>query len=140
MKKIIGKIKLQIQAGQASPAPPVGPALGQYGLNIMDFCQKFNEATKERKDEIIPVEIIIYEDRTYDYKLKTPSVTYLLKKAAGIEKGSGETPRKKVGKVTKSQLREIAEIKMSDLPTDDINEAVKIIEGTAHSMGLEIVE
>lgn len=140
MKKIKAKIKLMVQAGQANPAPPVGPALGQHGLNIMDFCQRFNEMTKDRQGEIIPVEILVYEDRTYDFKLRTPSVTHLLKKAAGIEKGSGEVPRVKVGKIRKEKLKEIAQIKMPDLSAKDINAAVKIIEGTARSMGLEIVD
>jgi len=138
MKKIKAKIKLMVLAGQANPAPPVGPALGQHGLNIVDFCQKFNNETKEKTGEIVPVEISIYEDRTYDFKIKTPSVTHLLKKAASIEKGSGETPRTKAGKVSKAKLKEIAEIKMPDLSAKNIEGAIKIVEGTARSMGLEI--
>jgi large subunit ribosomal protein L11 len=131
-------IKLQIQAGQANPAPPVGPALGQHGLNIQDFCTKFNEATKDKAGDVIPVEITVYEDRTFDFKLKTPPAAELLKKAAGIEKGSGVPQKDKVGKVTKKQVREIAEKKMADLNANDVESAVKIIEGTARNMGIEI--
>jgi len=131
-------IKLQIPAGQANPAPPIGPALGQHGLNIADFCGRFNEATREKSGSIIPVEITVYEDRTYAFKLKTPPAYDLLRKAAGIEKGA-KTPRKEVaGKVTKQQVREIAEKKMEDLNTGDIEAAMKIIEGTARSMGLKV--
>lgn len=140
MKKIKTIIKLQIPAGQATPAPPVGPALGQHGLNIAEFCQKFNETTKNQVGFIIPVEITVYEDRTYDFKLKQPPASELLKKAAGIEKGSGEPNRKKIGKITKEQLREIAERKMPDLNCDNIEAAMRIIEGTAKNMGIEIVE
>ncbi|MBU2579771.1 50S ribosomal protein L11 [Patescibacteria group bacterium] len=131
-------IKLQIPAGQANPAPPVGPALGQHGLNIQDFCLKFNEATKEMAGDIIPVEITVYEDRTYDFKLKTPPASDLLKKAAGVQKGSGDPLKTKVGKVTKEQIREIAEKKMVDLNAYSIEQAEKIIEGTARSMGIEV--
>lgn len=137
-KKILTNIKLQIQAGQANPAPPIGPALGQHGLNIQDFCAKFNEATKDKKGDIIPVEITVYEDRTFDFKLKTPPASDLLRKAAGIEKGSGEPHKKKVGKVTKQQIKEIAEKKMPDLNAYSQEEAEKIIEGTARSMGIEV--
>jgi len=137
-KKVKAVIKLQIAAGKANPAPPIGPALGQHGLNIAEFCQKFNEATKDKAGDLIPVEITVFEDRTYDFKLKTPPVSSLLKKAAGIEKGSGEPNRKKIGKVTRSQLREIAQKKMEDLNTKNIEQAMKIIEGTARSMGIEI--
>ncbi len=137
-KKVKAVIKLQIPAGKANPAPPIGPALGQHGLNIAEFCQKFNEATKDKKGDLIPVEITVFEDRSYEFKLKTPPVSSLLKKAAGIEKGSGEPNRKKVGKVTRSQLREIAQKKMEDLNTENIEQAMKIIEGTARSMGIEI--
>lgn len=137
-KKILTNIKLQIQAGQANPAPPIGPALGQHGLNIQDFCAKFNEATKDKKGDIIPVEITVYEDRTFDFKLKTPPASDLLRKAAGIEKGSGEPHKKKVGKVTKQQIKEIAEKKMPDLNAFDIEQAEKIIKGTARSMGIEV--
>ena len=131
-------IKLQIPAGAANPAPPVGPALGQHGLNIQDFCSKFNEATKDKMGDIIPVEIKVYEDRTYDFILKTPPAAELLKKAAGIQKGSGKPLQEKVGKVTKAQIREIAEKKLPDLNTDDLEAAMKIIEGTARQMGLTV--
>ncbi|TSC95674.1 MAG: large subunit ribosomal protein L11 [Parcubacteria group bacterium Athens1014_10] len=137
-KKIKTMIKLQITAGKANPAPPVGPALGQHGLNIQEFCLKFNEATKEKGNDTIPVEITVFEDRTYAFICKTPPASVLLKKAASIEKGSGNALKQKVGKVTKAQLREIAERKISDLNTDDINQAIKIIEGTARQMGIEI--
>jgi len=139
-KKIKTIIKLQIPAGQANPAPPVGPALGQHGLNIQDFCNKFNEATRDKEGDIIPVEITIYEDRTFDFELKTPPAAELLKKAAGIEKGSGVPQKEKVGKVTKKQIREIAEKKMADLNANDLEAAMKIIEGTARNMGIEVVE
>ncbi|MCX6746185.1 MAG: 50S ribosomal protein L11 [Candidatus Parcubacteria bacterium] len=131
-------IKLQIPAGQANPAPPIGPALGQHGLNIQDFCGKFNEATKDKMGDIIPVEIKVYEDRTYDFVLKTPPAAELLKKAAGIAKGSGKPLQEKVGKVTKAQIREIAEKKLPDLNTDNLEAAMKIIEGTARQMGLTV--
>jgi len=140
-KKIKTVVKLQVKAGQANPAPPVGPALGQHGLNIMDFCQKFNEQTKKMEPEaLIPTEITVYEDRTFVFKIKTSPASYLLKKAAKIEKGSGNTPKDKVGKVTLSQIREIAEKKMPDLSARNIDEAIKIIEGTARSMGIEVVK
>ncbi|OHA14416.1 MAG: 50S ribosomal protein L11 [Candidatus Tagabacteria bacterium RIFCSPLOWO2_01_FULL_39_11] len=131
-------IKLQIPAGKANPAPPVGPALGQHGLNIGEFCSKFNEATKEKSGDIIPVEITVYDDRSYEFKLKTPPASDLLRKAAGIEKGSGTQLTKKAGKVTKEQIHLIAERKMEDLSATDIEGAIKIIEGTARSMGIEI--
>ena len=137
-KKIKTIIKLQIGAGQANPAPPVGPALGQHGLNIQQFCTKFNEMTKDKIGNIIPVEITIYEDKTFDFKLKTPPAADLLKKAAGIEKGSGVPHKEKVGKVTKKQIQEIAEKKMEDLNANDIEAACRIIEGTARNMGIEI--
>lgn len=132
-------IKLQIPAGGANPAPPVGPALGQHGLNIAQFCLQFNEATKNMSGDIVPVEITVYEDRSFEFKLKTPPASSLLKKAAGIEKGSGEPHKNKVGKVTRGQIREIAERKMPDLNAHSIEQAIKIIEGTARSMGI-IVE
>ncbi len=138
MKKIIANIKLQIPAGKANPAPPIGPALGQHGLPIAEFCQKFNEATKDKVGDIIPVEITVFEDRTYEFKLKTPPVSSLLKKAAGIEKGSGEPNKTKVGKVTEAQIEEIAKRKIEDLNTDDLEQAKKIVKGTARSMGIEI--
>lgn len=131
-------LKLQIQAAKANPAPPIGPALGQHGVNIGQFCQQFNEATKEMGDSVIPAEIKIYEDRTFEFKLKTPPASDLLKKAAGIEKGSGDPLKNKVGKVTKAQLREIAEKKMVDLNANDIEAAEKIIAGTARNMGIEV--
>ena len=131
-------IKLQIPAGAANPAPPVGPALGQHGLNIQEFCARFNEATKDKMGDIIPVEIKVFEDRTYDFVLKTPPAAELLKKAAGIAKGSGKPLQEKVGKVTKAQIREIAEKKLPDLNTDNIEAAMKIIEGTARQMGLTV--
>lgn len=137
-KKEIGFIKLQIPAGQANPAPPVGPALGQHGVNIMEFCNAFNTATKEQMGTIIPVEITVYIDRTFSYITKTPPAAVLLKKAANIQKGSGEPNRDKVGKVTENDLREIAEIKMPDLNANTIEQAVEMIRGTAKSMGLEV--
>ena len=137
-KPVLTVIKLQIPAGQANPAPPVGPALGQHGLNIQDFCTKFNEATKENSGDVIPVEITVYEDRTYDFKLKTPPAASLIKKAASVDKGSGEPNRKKAGKITKDQLREIAEKKMPDLNAYSVEQAEKIIAGTARNMGVEV--
>ncbi|NQV00576.1 MAG: 50S ribosomal protein L11 [Parcubacteria group bacterium] len=137
-KPIKTVIKLQIPAGQANPAPPIGPALGQHGLSIQDFCAKFNEATKEMSGDIVPVEITVYEDRSFDFKLKTPPASDLLKKAAGIEKGSGEAFKNKVGKITKDQIRQIAEKKMTDLNAYDLKQAERIIEGTARSMGIEV--
>lgn len=138
MKPVKTIIKLQIPAGQANPAPPIGPALGQHGLNIQDFCSKFNETTKDKTGDIIPVEITVYEDRTFDFKLKTPLAAELLKKAAGLEKGSGQPHKDKVGKVTREQIRQIAEKKMADLNAYSLEEAEKIIEGTARSMGIEV--
>jgi len=137
-KKIKTIVKIQILAGQANPAPPVGTALGPHGLNLQDFCSKFNEATKSQMGNIIPAEITVFEDRTFTFKLKTPPAADLLRKAAGIEKGSGVPQKDKVGKVTKQQIREIAEKKMPDLNANDIEAACKIIEGTARNMGIEI--
>lgn len=137
-KKIKSKIKLQIVGGKANPAPPVGPALGQHGLNIAEFCTKFNNATKNMMGDVVPVEITVYEDRTYDFILKTPPAAELLKKAAGIPKGSGEPNKKKLGKVTMAQVREIAEKKMGDLNANDIEAAMKIVMGTARSMGITV--
>jgi large subunit ribosomal protein L11 len=137
-KKIKTVIKLQIVGGQANPAPPVGPALGQHGLNIQEFCTKFNAATKDKMGEVTPVEISVYEDRTYDFILKTPPAAELLKKAAGITKGSPKPLQEKVGKVSKAQIKEIAEKKMPDLNAHDIEAAMKIIEGTARNMGLVV--
>jgi len=140
MAKVIKTIiKLQIPAGKANPAPPVGPALGQHGLSIGDFVNKFNDATKDKMGSIIPVEISVYEDRTFDFKLKTPPASDLLKKAAGIAKGSCKVPSVKAGKVTKAQIKEIAETKMEDLNADDIDAAMKIIAGSARSMGIDVV-
>lgn len=138
-KTIKAIVKLQIQAGKANPAPPVGPALAQHGLNIAEFCQKFNDATKAQMGFIIPAEITIYTDRTYTFKLKKPPASELLRKAAGIEKGSGEPNKKKVGKITKAQLKEIAQKKIEDLNTTDVEQAMKIIAGTAKNMGIEII-
>ena len=137
-KKIKTMIKLQIPAGKANPAPPVGPALGQHGLNIQDFCGKFNEATKTLGDDIIPVEITVFADRTYAFRTKTPPVPNLLKKAAKVEKGSGNPLKTKVGSVTRQQVREIAEKKMPDLNTENIESAMRMVEGTARNMGLTI--
>ncbi len=139
-KAIKTKIKLQIQAAKATPAPPVGPALGQHGLNISDFVNKFNTATQKMAGDVIPVEITVYVDKTYTFVLKTPPAADLLKKAAGIEKGSGEPNKKKVGKVTLAQVREIAEKKMKDLNANDIDAAMEIIKGTARNMGLTIAD
>jgi len=137
-KKVIGFIKLQIPGGQANPAPPVGPALGQHQVNIMQFCQAFNADTQDKMGTIIPVEISVYEDRSFTYILKTPPAAVLLKQAAGIESGSGEPNRTKVASVTTDQLRQIAETKMPDLNANDVEAAMKIIAGTARSMGVTI--
>ena len=137
-KKVSGYIKLQIPAGQANPAPPVGPALGQQGVNIMEFCKAFNAATKDQAGIITPVVITVYADRSFTFITKTPPAAVLLKKKAGIPKGSGEPNREKVGKVTESDLREIAEIKMKDLNANSLDMAMEMIRGTARSMGLEV--
>ena len=137
-KKVVGLIKLQIQAGGANPAPPVGPALGQHGVNIMDFCKAYNAATESQRGNIIPVEITVYEDRTFDFILKTPPASRLILKAAGLEKGSGEPHKVKAGSLTKDQVREIATTKMPDLNANDIDAAMKIIEGTARQMGITV--
>lgn len=138
MKKVKAVVKLQIPAAKATPAPPVGPTLAQHGINITEFCQKFNDATQNKVGFQVPVEIKIFEDGSYEFKLKKPPVSDFLKKAVGIEKGSGEPKKMKVGKITKKQLKEIAREKMEDLNTDDIEKAMKIIEGTAKNMGIEI--
>ena len=138
MKKVVGQIKLHIPAGKATPAPPVGPALGQHGVNIMDFCKNFNARTQSQAGMVIPVVITVYADRSYTFITKTPPAAILLRKAAGIEKGSGEPNKKKVGKVTKAQVEEIAKTKLPDLNAASLEAAVRIIEGTARSMGLEI--
>jgi len=137
-KKIKTMIKLQIPAGRANPAPPVGPALGQHGLNIQDFCAKFNEATKSLGDDIIPVEITVFDDRTYAFRTKLPPVPNMLKKAAKVEKGSGSSLKTKVGSVTRQQVREIAERKLPDLNTENVESAMRMVEGTARNMGLTI--
>jgi large subunit ribosomal protein L11 len=139
MKKITGYVKLQIPAGQATPAPPVGPALGQHGLNIMDFCKAFNAKTQKLTGTIIPVVITVYSDRTYAFITKTPPASFLLRQAAGIEKGSGEPNRNKIGKVTRAQVEAIAKTKLPDLNTTSLEAAIHIIEGTARSMGIEVV-
>jgi len=139
-KQILTQIKLQIPAGQATPAPPVGPALGQHGVNIMEFCKQFNEKTKNEEGMIIPVVIRVYADRSFDFITKSPPASVLLKRAVGIAKASGEPNRAKAGKVTRKQLQEIAQLKMKDLNTSDIESAMKIIAGTARSMGIEIKE
>ncbi len=137
-KKVKTVIKLQIPGGKANPAPPVGPALGQHGLNIQEFCTKFNAQTKDKNGEITPVEITVYEDRTYTFVLKTPPAAELLKKAAGIEKGSGKPLQEKVGKVTRKQVEEIAKKKMPDLNANTVEAAMRIIEGTARQMGITV--
>ena len=139
-KKVVGFIKLQIPGGQANPAPPVGPALGQHQVNIMQFCQAFNAATADKMGTIIPVEISVYEDRSFTFITKTPPAAILLKQAAGVDTGSGTPNRTKVAQVTKAQLKQIAETKMPDLNANDIDAAMKIIAGTARSMGFEIVD
>ena len=138
MKKVKAVVKLQIPAGKATPAPPVGPALASHGLNIKDFCDRFNAHTKNQVGFTIPVQITIFEDKTYELKFKQPPTSELLKKAAGIEKGSGQPNKKKVGKITREQLRKIAQQKLPDLNTDDINSAMRTIEGTARNMGIVI--
>jgi large subunit ribosomal protein L11 len=138
VKKVIAKITLQCNAGKATPAPPVGPALGQHGINIMEFCKTYNERTAKEVGQIIPAVITVYEDRSFTFILKTPPASELIKKAAGVEKGSGEPNRKKVGKLTPSALREIAQKKMNDLNANDIDAAMKIVAGTARSMGIDV--
>ena len=137
-KKVTGLIKLQIPAGAANPAPPVGPALGQHGVNIMDFCKADNAATEAQKGNIVPVEITVYEDRSFDFILKTPPASRMILKAAGLEKGSGTPQSVKAGSISKAQVREIAETKMPDLNANDVDAAVKIIEGTARQMGITV--
>lgn len=137
-KKLLRVVKLQIPAGEATPSPPVGPALGQHGVNIMEFCKDFNSRTGSKRGMIIPVEISIFSDRSFTYITKTPPTAMLLKKAVGIIKGSGEPNRSKVGRVTRQQIREIAQMKLADLNTDELESAIRTVEGTARSMGLEI--
>lgn len=138
-KKVIGFIKLQIPAGKANPAPPVGPALGQHGVNIMEFCKAFNAATQDQSGMLIPVEIIVYADRSFTYITKTPPAARLILKAAKLDKGSGEPNKEKVGKVSLKDLEEIAEIKMKDLNANTLEKAVEMIRGTTKSMGIEVV-
>jgi large subunit ribosomal protein L11 len=138
-KKVMTQIKLQITAGKANPSPPVGPALGQHGVNIMEFCKAYNAKTQDREGLIVPVVITVYADRSFSFITKTPPAAVLLKKAAGIVKGSGEPNKTKVGKVSTEQVREIAQAKMTDINANDIDHAMKIIMGTARSMGIEIV-
>ena len=138
-KKVVGYIKLQVKAGQANPSPPVGPALGQRGLNIMEFCKSYNERTAKLVGTIVPVEITVYADRTFSYVTKTPPAAVLLRQAAGLEKGSGVPNKTKVGTVTQRQVREIAQRKMPDLNANTVEAAMRMIEGTARSMGIEVV-
>src|SRR5213080_2610019 len=137
-KKVLTLIKLQVPGGAANPAPPVGPALGQHGVNIMEFCKAFNAQTQDQNGRIIPVEITVYADRSFDFITKTPPAAVLIKEAAGIEKGSGEPNREKVGRITAAQVRQIAERKMPDLNANDIDAASRIIAGTARSMGVDV--
>ena len=137
-KKIRAVIKLQLQAGQATPAPPVGPALGQHGANIMAFCKEYNERTGAQAGSIIPVEVVVYEDRSFTFSLKTPPTSDLIKKAIGLEKGSPSQKREKVGTLSRDQVRQIAEVKMKDLNANDVEAAVRMVEGTARSMGVEV--
>ena len=137
-KKVIGFIKLHVKGGQANPAPPVGPALGQHGVNIMEFCKQFNAKTQSQQGVVIPVEIMVYGDRSFSFITKTPPASFLIKKAAGLEKASGEPNTEKVGVVTRAQLEEIAEVKMQDLNTSNMDSAVKMLAGTARSMGIEV--
>lgn len=137
-KKILTKMKLQLPAGQATPAPPVGPALGQHGVNIGEFVKRYNDATQRNVGTIVPVELTIYDDRSFDFVTKTPPASVLIKQAAGVEKGSGEPNRDKVGRITRDQVRQIAETKMADLTANDVDQAMRIIEGTARSMGVEV--
>lgn len=138
MRKVVGKIKLQIQAGKANPAPPIGPALGQHGINIMQFCKDYNAKTQDKAGTIIPVEITVYEDRSFDFTLKTPPAAELIKKAAGVEKGSATPNKAKVGSISKAKVTEIAKIKMPDLNATSIEAAEKMVIGTARNMGITI--
>jgi large subunit ribosomal protein L11 len=139
-KKVVAMVKLQLQAGQATPSPPVGPALGQHGVNIMEFCKAFNEKTKTQEGTVIPAHITIFSDRTFTFVTKTPPATFLIKKAAKLAKGANNPKKEVAGSITKSQVKEIAQLKMPDLNAKDMEGAVKIIEGSARSMGLEVVE
>ena len=137
-KKVLAVVKLQIRAGQATPAPPVGTALGQHGVNIMEFCRQYNEQTQQQAGQVIPAELTIYEDRSFTFITKTPPAAELIKKAAGVTKGSGVPQRDKVGKITRDQVREIATTKLPDLNANDVEAAMKIVEGTARSMGVTV--
>lgn len=137
-KKIVDQFRMVLPAGKASPAPPVGPILGQRGINIMAFCKAFNAKTAQMGDVIVPVDVVVYADKSFSFEIKTPPASFLLKKAAGVQKGSSEPNKIKVGRVTKKQIKEIAETKMRDLNTDDIEAAMRMIEGTARSMGIEV--
>ena len=137
-KKVIGFIKLHVTGGQANPAPPVGPALGQHGVNIMEFCKQFNSKTQQQPGVTIPVEITVYADRSFTFVTKTPPASFLIKKAAGLQKASGEPNREKVGKISRKQLEEIAQTKWTDLNTQDMDAAVRMLSGTARSMGIEV--
>jgi large subunit ribosomal protein L11 len=139
-KKVVAVVKLQCPAGQANPAPPVGPALGQHGVNIMEFCKAFNARTQDKQGLIIPAVITIFSDRSFTFELRTPPAAVLLKRAAKVEKGSGDPTRVKVGQVTQAQVREIAQLKLPDLNANDLDAATRIIAGTARSMGLDVVE
>lgn len=139
-KKVAGLIKLQIQAGQANPAPPIGPALGQHGVNIMEFCKAYNAATESQRGNVVPVEITVYEDRSFTFITKTPPAAELIKKAAKVKKGSGEPHKTKVGTLTRDQVKEIAEVKMADLNANDVEAASKIVAGTARSMGINVAD
>lgn len=139
-KAVKTTLKLQLEAGKANPSPPVGTALGPHGINLMDFCKQFNDATKEMTGDVVPAEITIYEDRSFTFVLKTPPASALLKKAAGVEKGSGNVPKVKAGKVSRADVRKIAERKMADLNAHDLNQAEKIVAGTARSMGIDVTE
>ena len=138
MRKVVGKIKLQIQAGKANPAPPIGPALGQHGINIMQFCKEYNAKTQDKAGTIVPVEITVYEDRSFDFVLKTPPAAELIKKAAGVEKGSATPNKAKVGSISKAKVTEIAKIKMPDLNATTLEAAEKMVMGTARNMGITI--
>lgn len=137
-KEVLTKVKLQIEAGKANPAPPIGPALGQHGINIMEFCKQYNAATKDKGGSVVPVEITVYKDRSFTFILKTPPVADLLRKAAGVEKGSGVPNKTKVGKVNMAKVKEIAQIKLPDLNANDVEAASKIVAGTARSMGIVV--
>ncbi|MEO0230215.1 MAG: 50S ribosomal protein L11 [candidate division WOR-3 bacterium] len=139
-KEIVAQVRLQLPAGQATPAPPVGPALGQHGVNLMQFVKEFNDRTRDKQGLVVPVIVTVYKDRSFTFEVKTPLASELLKRAAGVVKGSGEPNKVKVGKVKRSEIKKIAEMKMQDLNANDIEAAMRIIEGTARSMGIEIVE